>query len=194
MTRGRSGLSCANDVTHVIALSHICNILAYVLDDLTETDTDLFGSLFVFTQQLTLRVEERLAQFGLTSRQWLLLGVLEKAFPGHAPTVSEMTEVFGTTRQNVKQVAAQLERKGWVRLERDQIDRRAVRLVLTERIEVFHDPAVQADQAAFIRNVFGGLTAEERRAFVAMVTNCIGRLSPPLDDASSTGRKSDERP
>lgn len=58
----------------------------------------------MFMQQLTLRVEERLESFGLTSRQWLLLGVIEKAFPGYAPTISEATAVFGSSRQNVKLV------------------------------------------------------------------------------------------
>lgn len=145
-------------------------------DELTPTDVELFGSLFVFLQRLTLRVEERLVRFGLTSRQWLLLGVLETSFRGYAPKISEVTATFGTTRQNVKQVALQLERHGWLRLERDPVDRRIVRLVLTDRVAEFHDPAVRADQAAFILAVFGGLTPEERRAFLDMVTTCMARL------------------
>jgi DNA-binding MarR family transcriptional regulator len=140
-------------------------------------EVELFGSLFVFMQQLTRRVEQRLERFGLTSRQWLLLGVLEKAFPGYAPTISEASAVFGTSRQNVKQVAGQLERGGWLRLERDAVDGRVLRLVLTERLAEFHDPGVRADQAAFIRTVFGGLTPRERALFLDLVTRCTANLS-----------------
>jgi DNA-binding MarR family transcriptional regulator len=146
-------------------------------DGLSDTDVELFGSLFVLMQQLTLRVEERLASFGLTSRQWLLLGVIEKAFPGYAPTISEATAAFGTSRQNVKQVALQLERRGWLRLQPDPADARVLRLVLTEKLAVFHDPIVEADQAAFILAVFGGLTHQERRAFLELVTKCLTHLS-----------------
>ncbi len=152
------------------------NIVTYMTAALTDTDVELFGSLFVFMQRLTLRVEERLATFELTSRQWLLLGVLETGFPGYAPKISEVAATYGTTRQNVKQVALQLERGGWLRLERDPVDRRIVRLVLTDRVAEFHDPAVQADQAAFILGVFGGLTPHQRRAFLDMVTTCTARL------------------
>ncbi len=143
----------------------------------TPTDVQLFGSVVAFTQQLTRRVDEHLAPFGLTSRQWLLLAVLSKRFPGHAPTVSEATDVFGTSRQNVKQIALQLERHGWLRLEPDATDHRALRLVLTDRIGVFDEPGVRGEQAAFIRTVFGGLTLSERRNFLGLVTACIARLA-----------------
>jgi DNA-binding MarR family transcriptional regulator len=152
-------------------------------DGLTDTDIELFGSVFVFMQQLAFRAEEHLRPLGLTSRQWLLLGVIEKAFPGRPPTISEAAGVFGTSRQNVRQVVSQLERGGWLRLEPDPDDRRAIRLVPTERLAVFDDPAVQADQAAFVLSVFGGLTPRERRALLRMVTTCISSLSPERGDA-----------
>jgi DNA-binding MarR family transcriptional regulator len=140
---------------------------------MSDTDIQLFGSMMVFSQQLMSRADEYLAPFGLTSRQWLLLAVLDKRFPGSAPTISEATEVFGTSRQNVKQVALQLERRGWLRVEPDPVDRRMLRLVLTDKRALLDDPAVQADQAAFILSVFGGLTPHERRTLLNMVTTCM---------------------
>jgi DNA-binding MarR family transcriptional regulator len=142
-------------------------------DGLSETDVQLFGSILMFTQQLMTRSDEHLEQFGLTTRQWLLLAVLDKRFPGSAPSISEATAVFGTSRQNVKQVAVQLERRGWLRVEPDPVDRRMLRLVLTDKRALLDDPAVQADQAAFILSVFGGLTPHERRTLLNMVTTCM---------------------
>ncbi len=158
-------------------------------DGLTPTDVELFGSLLVFTQQLTMRVEERLESFGLTGRQWLLLGVIEKAFPGYAPTISEATAAFGTSRQNVKQVALQLERRGWLRLEPDQVDGRVLRLVLTDQLAVFHDPGVQAEQGDFILSVFGGLTPRERQTLLKMVTTCNTHLSSTASDPPPTRKE-----
>jgi DNA-binding MarR family transcriptional regulator len=162
-------------------------------DDLSSTEVELFGSLFVFMQVLTLRVEERLAPFGLTSRQWLLLGVIEKAFPGHAPTISEATAAFGTSRQNVKQVAVQLERRGWLRLEPDPADARVLRLALTEQLAVFQEAGVQADQAGFILDVFEGLTPRERRTLLDLVTRCITNLSSPTSESGPRAIRKDER-
>jgi DNA-binding MarR family transcriptional regulator len=159
-------------------------------DDLSTTDIELFGSSLVFAQQLMLRVEEFLEPFGLTSRQWLLLAVIDKGFPGYAPTISEASAVFGTSRQNVKQVALQLERRGWLRLVPDPADRRALRLVLTDRLGVFDDSAVQADQAAFILSVFGGLTARERRTFLNMVHTCMAALSSPAPERAIARKES----
>jgi DNA-binding MarR family transcriptional regulator len=161
-------------------------MVAFMVDELTDVDVELFGSLIAFTQQVTALVDERLDGFGLTSRQWLLLGLLEKAFPGSAPTLSEATAVFGTSRQNVKQIALQLERSGWLRMDPDPVDGRVRRLVLTDKLAVFHDPVVQADQAAFILDVFGGLTPRQRRTFLTLVATCMSHLAENLADATTS--------
>jgi DNA-binding MarR family transcriptional regulator len=151
-------------------------------DGLSETDIQLFGSIVMFSQQLLSQADQFLAPFGLTSRQWLLLAVLAKQFPGTAPSISEATAVFGTSRQNVKRVALQLERGGWLRMEPDPVDRRMLRLVLTDKLAVFDDAAAKADQATFILSVFGGLAPGERRSLLDMVTTCIAGLSSMTDD------------
>jgi DNA-binding MarR family transcriptional regulator len=164
------------------------NIITHMVDALTATDVELFGSLVVFMQQLMLRMDELLEPFGLTSRQWALLAAIDKGFPeGYAPTLSEATAVFGTSRQNVKQVALQLERRGWLRLELDPTDRRMLRLVLTDQRAVFDDPAVRATQGTFILSVLGGLTPREREAWLRSVRTCMSHLSsPPNQPPTST--------
>jgi hypothetical protein len=57
----------------------------------------------------------------------------------------------------------------------------------TEQLAVFHDPIVEADQAAFILAVFGELTHQERRAFLDLVTKCITHLSSPLTGSGAHG-------
>ena len=67
-------------------------------------EAEVFGRLFVLGQHLTRRADEALRPVGLTSKQWLLLAVLVKGFPGATPTLTEAAAVYGTSRQNVKQV------------------------------------------------------------------------------------------
>jgi DNA-binding MarR family transcriptional regulator len=155
-----------------------------------DVDLELFGSLFVFMQKLTRYVDERLGHFGITSRQWLLLAVLDSAFIGRAPTITEAAVIYGSSRQNVKQIALQLERRGWLRLEPDPADARVVRLVLTEKIAEFHDPTVQADQASLVQAVFAGLDEHERRTLRDLVARCIDELpSSPITDPTPAPRE-----
>ncbi|MCU0266415.1 MAG: MarR family transcriptional regulator [Actinomycetia bacterium] len=140
---------------------------------------ELFGSLFVLMQDLTRRADEQLAPLGLTSRQWLLLAVIEKAFPDSPPTLSEAAAVYGTSRQNVKQIAAQLSQRGWLHIEADPADGRATRLVLTDKVAVFADPAVTAGQVAFLDEVFGGLSDRQRRTLLTLVVRCLRHLATP---------------
>lgn len=61
---------------------------------LSGNDTELFGSVLMFTQQIMSRADKYLDPFGSTTRPWLLLAVLDKGFPGSAPSISEATAVF----------------------------------------------------------------------------------------------------
>jgi DNA-binding MarR family transcriptional regulator len=159
--------------------------------DDTRVDAELFGSLFVLIQNLTHRADRELARFGLTSRQWLLLAVLSRSSPGAPPTLSEAAAAYGTSRQNVKQIAVQLARRGWLRLEADPADGRATRLVLTDEITVFADPEVMEEQAAFLDEVFSPLSTRERRTLRDLIVRCLAHLA---ESPAPTGTGPRSRP
>lgn len=138
---------------------------------------DLFGGLFVLSQHLTRRADEALAPLDLTSRQWLLLAVLTRGFPGRAPTLSEAAAAYGTSRQNVKQIALGLAARGFLTLSADGADRRATRLVLTEQVASFEDGFGAHEQQTFLADVFGGLTDEQVTAMADLVARCTAHLA-----------------
>lgn len=70
-------------------------------------------------------------QLGLTLKQWMLLGVLEEEYKNHLPTLSEAAESFGTSRQNTKRLALELQKKGYLIIANDPSDHRILRLALT---------------------------------------------------------------
>ncbi len=122
---------------------------------------ELFGTLFVVVQHLSRRLDEALLPLGLTSRQWLLLAVLERWFDGRHPSLTEAAARYGTSRQNVKQVALGLERQGYLRLVLDPADRRTTRLVVTEKVRVFEEPVNVARGEALLDATFAGLAARD---------------------------------
>jgi DNA-binding MarR family transcriptional regulator len=63
----------------------------------------------------------------VTTKQWLLLVLLVKTFPGRAPGLTECARLHGSTRQNVKHMAEQLQKKGFLKITRDPRDSRVLR-------------------------------------------------------------------
>ncbi len=141
----------------------------------TSLEDEAFGLLFVLTQHLGRRADEALVPFGLTSRQWLLLAVLSRST--QAPTLSEAATVYGTSRQNVKQIALQLAARGYVRLEPDAADARATRVVLTDKVADFDAPWAVAAQRAFLDDVFAALSDDALAALESATRVTVEHLA-----------------
>ena len=148
-------------------------------DALLAARAELFGSIFVIVQHLARRADAELAVVDLTTRQWLLLAVLTKWFPGHRPSLSEAAERYGSSRQNVKQIALGLEARGFVRLVPDRDDGRTTRIELTERVGVFDEPAMVAGASAMLADACSGLSPEETLTLRDLVRRWLAGVSDP---------------
>jgi DNA-binding MarR family transcriptional regulator len=122
---------------------------------------EIFGSVFLLAQYLARRGDDALLPLGLTTRQWLLLAVIQKKFPGQSPTLSEAAHWYGSSRQNVKQLAGQLEARGYLHLSRDPADRRALRLQVTDKVKEFDSPRGAARLSALMEDLLGAFDDSE---------------------------------
>jgi DNA-binding MarR family transcriptional regulator len=138
---------------------------------------DVFGQVFVLAQQLARRADAELAPLGLTTSQWLLLAVVTR-HPRRPPSLSEAAAVYGTSRQNVKQVAGQLAARGYLELRADPGDARALRLHATAKVaEAFDRAPARARQRRFIRRLFTGLSDGDVGALGALLDRWLEALS-----------------
>jgi len=130
-----------------------------VVDDDVRLDirAELFGTVFVLVQNLSRRVDLALAPIGLTSRQWLLLAVIQRHFADRAPSLTEAAAAYGSSRQNVKRIAVQLARRGYLRLVSDPSDRRPTRLVLTDKVTGLRGASLDEGETAFLSQSMAGL-------------------------------------
>ena len=53
------------------------------------------------------------------------------------PTLNELSEILGSSHQNVKQILLKLKKKGFVEFQADKNDRRKQRIVLTDYCREF---------------------------------------------------------
>jgi DNA-binding MarR family transcriptional regulator len=147
--------------------------------DVMTARAEIFGSVFVIVQHLARRADAELAPLGITTRQWLLLAVLTRGFAGRSPSLSEAAERYGSSRQNVKQIALGLEEHGFVRLVPDRLDARTTRIELTERVTVFDEPETVARQAAVLADACAGLSDEETLALRVLVRRWLLGVTSP---------------
>ena len=146
------------------------------LDTATQR-AELFATIFVLSQLLSRLGDDVLEPMDLTTKQWLLLAVIAKAFPGREPTLSEVAAIYGSSRQNVKQIALQLVARGWVRMVDDPDDRRAVRLQLTRKLQLFDSPAHKAREQALFDRIFGDMRKGDLAALHHLLGDWLRSLS-----------------
>jgi DNA-binding MarR family transcriptional regulator len=149
-------------------------------DALLATRAEAFGTLFVLMQHLSRRADGELADLGLTTRQWLLLAVLTNGSPGCSPSLSEAATMYGSSRQNVKQVALGLEARGFVRLVADPADARTTRIEVTDRVREFDEPLMVDRTRRMLEEVFVGLTPAETDEVLTLLRRWLAGLSNPI--------------
>jgi len=70
---------------------------------------------FIVEQRWRYIIEKELEPDGITAKQWLMLIVIGNAFRS-PPSIQEVADAMSTTHQNVKQIAASMERRGFMTL------------------------------------------------------------------------------
>ena len=116
-----------------------------------------FRAVLMAAQRLRYLMDARLRPDGVTTQQAALLTVVTAL---DRPTLGEAAAALGTTHQNVAQLAASLERKGWLTSGPDPEDRRRRRLATTERNAEYWDRRNPGDHAA-VAEWFSMLSDEE---------------------------------
>lgn len=115
----------------------------------------IFGTIFTLSNKLQMLGDE--FDENITTKQWLfILGVSK--FQEH-PTITEVANYIGYSRQNAKRIAAALQKTGYVMIYKDKNDARALRIGLTLKcIEYFKSR--DGREIEFLENIFTAFDAE----------------------------------
>jgi len=120
---------------------------------------EIFGKIFFLSNRLEYIGDKYLREDGLTTKQWQLIAVTGKYFT-YPPSVSEVAEVLSTTHQNIKQIALKLQEKGFISIEKDENDKRILRLKLTEKNRKYWE-SKSNEEIDFIGTIFEGMSDQE---------------------------------
>ncbi len=144
----------------------------------------VFGSLFLFANRLQVMGDRW--DPDITMKQWFLI-VMVAQFEEKPPTLTEVAEFMGSSRQNVKQLALKLEKRKFMRIEKDEKDNRALRLVLTEECNQFFSNRRHREQA-FLDELYKGFEEAELDALYKNMYK-LGENVFEMDKQSKGGKR-----
>ncbi|GKX31869.1 MarR family transcriptional regulator [Vallitalea longa] len=101
-----------------------------------QLQNNIFSYIFKLSNTLQVYLDKTLVEDDLTSKQLFLMIVID-SFGTANPTFKEAADRAGNSYQNIKQIALKLEKKDYVKIIRDPKDRRAKRLILTDKARAY---------------------------------------------------------
>ncbi len=119
----------------------------------------LFAGVFIQENKLH-AVFDRYSD--MSSKQWLLMAVC-KSFD-EAPDLTTLANAMGCSRQNIKKLAANLEKSGYVRLEKTLEDARALHVVITDKGKAYNEKNTELGEFVH-REIFKEFTDEDIRKY-----------------------------
>ena len=144
---------------------------------------EIFGKLFFIANRLEYLGDNELRKDDLTTKQWQLIAVTGKYF-SYPPSITEVSDVLSTTRQNVKQIAIKLQEKGFVSIEKDDKDKRVLRLKLTEKNRRYWESNTLED-TEFVSSLFEKMSDQE----VKDLYRLLNKLEENIGEKYKTSRQ-----
>lgn len=116
----------------------------------------IFASIFIQQNKLQTACDKLDAE--ITMKQWLLLAMAGTS--KEPKTLTQLGELMGCSRQNVKKLALSLEKKGFLKVEQNPADSRAVCLLLDEKMKAYTG-RVGVQQMKVLELLFADFSDEE---------------------------------
>lgn len=146
--------------------------------------------VFMIEQRWRYFIDKDMGADGITTNQWLMAIVISAGFK-HAPSIQEVADAMSTTHQNVKQIAAGMERRGFMALERDEKNKRIIRLKVTDKCFAIFQRREENDVKTIL-GMFENLTDEEMKALFNIIAKMEHRAEQLYAEANAARSKSKE--
>ena len=95
------------------------------------------------------------------------------------PTINELSDVMGSSHQNVKQILLKLEKKGFVSTVPDEIDKRKQRILVTDKCRFFLEQNDNNDRQSqhIIGRIFTGIDEKSLQITIQTIMKMERNLS-----------------
>lgn len=157
----------------------ISDLIARFSDTTENQCKAIFSTLFVAGNRLQTAFDNHVPEISL--KQFMLLTMIRQS--REQLTFTQLGELLGCSRQNVKKLAYALEKKGFVAIRQSERDTRACCICPTEKLQSYFDTVFAAYQKQ-LRYLFAGYTEEE----VAQLFQLMMKLYAGIDELERRAR------
>jgi DNA-binding MarR family transcriptional regulator len=134
---------------------------------------DVFTKIFLLSLRLENIGNKTLKKDQLTIKQFLLIASIESF--DEPPSINEVANMVSTSHQNVKEIADRLEKRGFIKIERDEKDKRILRLKTTEKNARYWASRLEEHEDV-IFSMFNPLTDREIHTFKILINKFLNHL------------------
>ena len=99
-----------------------------------------------------------------------------------SPTINELSDIMGSSHQNVKQILLKLEKRGFVEMTSDESDKRKKRIVVTEKCRQFCEKNEKESRERMDR-IFAGIAEEQVLATIQTIAQMERNLMKQTKDS-----------
>mgnify|MGYP005817466561 FL=1 len=154
----------------------------------------IFSTIFIAGNRLQTSFDRADGQ--VTMKQFMLLTMLRQS--GEDMTFTQLGELLGCSRQNIKKLAAALEKKGLVTISRNPRDGRACVISPTEKLAAYFRQAAQihTEKLRDLFSVYSDGEMEQLFRLLMKLYNGLDRLEQPgqcEQKGQNEQRKQEER-
>lgn len=142
-----------------------------------EAVTALILDVFRLNGRLQLAGDRLVAELGLTSARWQILGAI--AYADQPESVAWHARTMGVHRQGVQRIVNELEKEGIVEFQPNPHHKRAHLVVLTSKGQKLFDAAI-ALQVPWVNDLSKGLSLDD----IATAQEIVGLLKKRLRETS----------
>lgn len=140
-----------------------------------ETPLHNLGYLLkVLNENSIAQVEESMKEFDLTAVQWHPLVIIDLK---QADTPAEVARIVNTDTGAMTRMLDRLEKKGFIKRERSETDRRVVKLKLTDKGNQV-TKKLMPTVATVLNKALQGFTREEYELFKSLTMRMLNNLNP----------------
>lgn len=140
--------------------------------------TGLVLDLFRLSSRMTTAGDRLVAELGLTSARWQILGSMVAA--GRPQSVAWLARDMGASRQNLQRIVHELERDGLVRFRANPHHKRSHLVELTDRGRAVFEAAM-ALQGPWADDLAEGMEPSNIETAHRVVEGLLARLEPAGD-------------
>ncbi len=141
---------------------------------LEDLSNDLIAYVEIFVLANQLQTVANMGMREITVKQWLplvMLGSLKTA-----PTLKELSEICGITHQSTKRLVKELEKKGFVKIEGDEKDKRVMRISVTSKLDEWIK-CYSGRNYDFVHKFFSCLSDDEIKIFFTAQKKLLNNLN-----------------